>query len=65
MNTSVALSRLPKIAPAPARRASRAGVEESEALIAAASDDELAFALRLVAWNPRDLGHFLKTHATR
>ena len=65
MNTPVAPSRLSKSAALPSRRTARPHVDDAEALIAAASDADLELALRLVAWNPRDLGHFLKTHSPR
>ena len=49
--------------PTPPARPARG--EEADALLAAASEDDLELALRLVAWNPRDLGQFLKARAPR
>ncbi|HEX4510396.1 MAG TPA: hypothetical protein VH328_09965 [Burkholderiaceae bacterium] len=45
---------------ASARSLARVSNVDSDALLAAASDDDLELALRLVAWNQRDLGQFLK-----
>ena len=36
--------------------------QEVDALIDDASDAELELALKLVAWNARDVGQFLKQH---
>lgn len=41
------------------------GRTDTEELISGASEEDLALALRLVAWNPRDLGQFLKQRRAR
>jgi hypothetical protein len=58
-------SRLAASTPRLDRIAASACGEDSDALIASASDDDLELALRLVAWNRRDLGQFLKARSPR
>jgi hypothetical protein len=65
MNAQARSTRPPKSAAALARMPARAALDDADAFIAAASDADLELALRLVAWNPRDLGHFLKARAPR
>jgi len=64
MNTPVTTSHLASLSGA-GRLAAQDRLEETDAFIAAANDDDLELALRLVAWNRRDLGQFLKTRAPR
>lgn len=64
MNAQAVSTRLPKIAATDRRIAAAEAGQDTDAYIAAASDRDLELALRLVAWNPRDLGHFLKTCAS-